>query len=162
MANNKKFKPENILTADELKLVSLLIKLLKPFCIVTQQFSKNSALLSCVIRRAAAWKRFFNNKTKSYSSESSFTNLESLAERIEEAFERRLYSINNSLRINLHDNNLFLLTTAIDPKYKLNFFPENHKNKVKRLLKIDVKNHSFRKPCQSVKVSPVPPKKPKA
>ena len=56
-------------------------------------------------------------------SESSFTTLESLAESIEEAFERRLYSTNNSKQINLHDNDLFLLTTGIDLSYKLNSFP---------------------------------------
>ena len=96
MANNKNFKPENILTADEWKLVCLFIKLLEPFYIVTQQCSKNNALLSSVIRRAAALKRFFNHKTNSNLSESSFTTLESLVESIEEAFERRLYSTNNS------------------------------------------------------------------
>ena len=127
MANNNNFKPENILTADEWKLVSLLIELLKPFYIVTQQCSKNNALLSSVIRRAAALKRFFNHKTNSNLSESSFTTLESLAESKEEAFKIRFYSINNSSQINLYDNNLFLLTTAIDPRYKLNFFPENLK-----------------------------------
>ena len=95
MANNK-FKPENILTADELKLLSLLIELLKPFYIVTQQCSKKNALLSSVVRRAAALKRFFYHKTNSNLSESSFTTLESLAESIEEAFERRLYFTNNS------------------------------------------------------------------
>ena len=79
--------------------------------------------------------------------------MESLAESIEEAFERRLYSTNNSKQINLHDNDLFLLTTGIDLSYKLNFFPENLKNKVKRLLKSEVKNHSCRETCQSVEVS---------
>ena len=96
MANNNNFKPQNILTADEWKLISLLIELLKLFYIVTQQCSKNNALLSSVIRRAAALKRYFNHKTNSNLSESSFTTLESLAESIEEAFERRLYSTNNS------------------------------------------------------------------
>ena len=57
---------------------------------------------------------------------------------------------------------MILLTTAIDPRYKLNFFPENLKNKVKRQLKSEVKNHSCRETCQSVEVSLVPPKKPKA
>ena len=57
---------------------------------------------------------------------------------------------------------MILLTTAIDPRYKLNFFPENLKNKVKRLLKSEVKNHSCRETCQSVEVSLVPPEKPKA
>ena len=119
-------------------------------------------MLSSVIRRAAALKRFFNHKTNSNLSESSFTTLESLAESIEEAFERRLYSTNNSKQINLHDNDLFLLTTGIDLSYKLNFFPENLKNKVKRLLKSEVKNHSCRETCKSVEVSLVLPKKLKA
>ena len=96
VANNNNFKPQNILTADEWKLVSLFIELLKPFYIVTQQCSKNNALLSSVIRRAAALKRFFYHKTNSNLSESSFTTLESLVVSIEEAFERRLYSTNNS------------------------------------------------------------------
>ena len=67
----------------------------------------------------------------------------------------------NSSRINLHDNNLFLIRTVIDPKYKLSFFPENLKSKVKKLLKSEVKNHSYRETCQSVEVFLVPPKKPK-
>ena len=61
MANNKNFTPENILIADEWKLVSLLIELLEPFYIVTQQCSKNNALLSSVIRHAAALKRYLNH-----------------------------------------------------------------------------------------------------
>ena len=42
VANNKNFKPKNIHTADELKLVSLLIELLEPFYVVTQQCSKTT------------------------------------------------------------------------------------------------------------------------
>ena len=57
---------------------------------------------------------------------------------------------------------MFLLTTAIDPRYKLNFFPKNLKNKVKRLLKSEVKNHSCRETCKIVEVSLVLPEKPKA
>ena len=159
VANNNNFKPQNILTADEWKLVSLLIELLEPFYIVTQQCSKNNALLSSVIPHAAVLKKFYNHKANITSSESSFTTLQSLAESIEEAFERRLYSTNNSTRINLLDNNLFLLSTVIDPRYKLKFFPENLINKVKRLLKSEVKSHSCRETRQSVEE---PPKKPKA
>ena len=85
-----------------------------------------------------------------------------MAESIDEAFKRRLYSTNNSSQINLHNNNLILLTTSTNPRYRLNFFPENLKNKVRRLLKSEVKNHSCRETCQSVKVSLVPPNKPKA
>ena len=69
-ANNNKFKPENILTADKWKVVSLLIELLKPIYIVTRQCSKNNASLSSVIRRAAALKRFFYRKTNSNLIES--------------------------------------------------------------------------------------------
>ena len=57
---------------------------------------------------------------------------------------------------------MFLLTTTIDPRYKLNFFPENLKSKVKRLLKSEVKFHSCRETRQSVEVSLVPTEKPKA
>ena len=57
---------------------------------------------------------------------------------------------------------MFLFNTAIDLRYKLYFFSENLKNKVNRLLKSEVKNHSCRETCQSVEVSLVPPKKPKA
>ena len=39
---------------------------------------------------------------------------------------------------------------AIDPRYKLNFFPETLKNTVKRLLKSEVKNLGCRETCQSV------------
>ena len=66
------------------------------------------------------------------------------------------------ITVNLHVNNLILLTTGIDLSYKLNFFPENLKNKVKRLLKSEVKNRSCRETCQSVEVSIVLPEKPKA
>ena len=54
VANNNNFKPENILTADKWKLVSLLIEVLEPFYVVTQQCSKNNALLLSVIPHAAA------------------------------------------------------------------------------------------------------------
>ena len=119
VANNNNFKPENILSADVWKLVSLLIELLEPFFVVTQQCSKNNALLLSVIPHAAAYIGY--HKANSTLSESSFTILESLAESIKEAFERRFYSTNNSSQIYFHGNNLFLVTTAIDPRYKLNF-----------------------------------------
>ena len=56
---------------------------------------------------------------------------------------------------------MFLLATGIDPRYKLNFFPENLISKVKRLLKSKVKIYS-RETCQSVQFSLVQPKKPEA
>ena len=41
------------------------------------------------------------------------------------------------------------------------FFPENLKNKVKRLLKSELRNNSCCETCQNYEVSLVPPKKPK-
>ena len=66
--NNNNFKPKNILTADKWKLISLLIELLEPFNIVTQQCRKSNALLSSVIPHAKALKRFFNHKANSTTS----------------------------------------------------------------------------------------------
>ena len=160
VANNN-FKPENVLTADEWKLVSLLNELLEPFYIVTQKCSKNNALLSSVIPHAAVLKKFFNHKANSPPGpdQSSST---TLAENIEEAFERRFYTTNNSSRINLHDNDLFLLTTAVDPRYRLDFFSDNLRQKVVRILKSQVKNHSCRETGQSGQVPLIPLNKPKA
>ena len=113
---------------------SLLVELLEPFYIVIQQCYKNNALLSSVNPHATALKKFFNHKTNSNSSKSSFTTLERLAESIEEAFERRLYSINNSSQIDLQDNNLFSLTTANDQGYNLNFSLKISKIRLKDYL----------------------------
>ena len=85
-----------------------------------------------------------------------------MAENIDKSFEKTFYTTNNSTRINLHDNDLFLLTTAVDPRYRLDFFPANLKQKVVRLLKSQVKNHSCRETGQSGQVPLVPPNKPKA
>ena len=85
-----------------------------------------------------------------------------MAENIEETFERMFFTTNNSTRINLHDNNFFILTTAVDPRYRLDFFPANLKLKVLRLLKWQVKNHCCRETGQSGQVPLVPPKKRKA
>ena len=74
-----KFKPKNILTADEWKLNSLFNKLLEPSYIETQQSSKNKTLLSSVIRHAAVLKRFFNHKAYSPPGQSSSTTLATLA-----------------------------------------------------------------------------------
>ena len=118
VANNK-LKPENILTADECKLVSLLNELLEPFHIVTPKCSKNYALLSSVISHAAILKKVFNHKTNSPPAldQSSST---TLAESIEEAFERSFYT-SNSTRINLHDNDLFLLQQLLIHDIELTF-----------------------------------------
>ena len=89
------------------------------------------------------------------------TTLANLAESIEETFEKRFYATNNSTRITLHDNDLFLLTTAVDPRYRLDFFPANPKQKVVRLMKSELKNHSCCKTGQSGLVPLVPPNKPK-
>ena len=62
-----------------------------------------------------------------------------LVEDIKEAFEKRFYATNNSTRINLHDNFLILLTTAVNLRYRLDFFPANLKQKAVRLLISELK-----------------------
>ena len=62
-----------------------------------------------------------------------------LVEDIKEAFEKRFYTTNNSTRINLHDNFLILLTTAVNLRYRLDFFPANLKQKAVRLLISELK-----------------------
>ena len=121
-------------------------------------------MLSSVIPHAAVLKKFFNHKANNIPGldQSSCTTLATLAENIEEVFEIRFYTTNNSSRINLHDNDLFLLTTAVDPRYRLDFFPDNLKQKVVRLLKSQVKNHSCRETGQSGQVPLIPPNNPKA
>ena len=54
---------------------------------------------------------------------------------------------------------MFLLTTAVDPRYRLEFFPDYLKQNVVRLMKSEVKSHSCRETSQ---VPLVPPNKPKA
>ena len=60
------------------------------------------------------------------------------------------------------DNDLFLLTTAVNLRYLLVFFPANIKQKVVRLLKSQVKNHKCRDTGQSGQVPLLPPNNPKA
>ena len=65
MANNK-FKPKNVLTAYEWKLVSFLNKLLKPFFVVAQQFSKKKKRIAVKCNTyAAVLRKFFNHKANS-------------------------------------------------------------------------------------------------
>ena len=85
-----------------------------------------------------------------------------MAEGIKEAFKRRFYTTNNSIRINLFDNDLFLLTTAVVPWYQFDIFPANLKQEVIRLLKSKEKNYSCCETGQSVQAPLVLPNKPKA
>ena len=82
------------------------------FC-VTKEYSKNNALLSSVIPHAKLMTEFIN---LSEISEKVSNVCETLAKNIREAFERRFY-INNNL--NLNNNELMLVTTAVDPRYRL-------------------------------------------
>ena len=161
VANNNKFNIDNILTADEWKLISNLNELLEPFYVVTQQCSRNNALLSSVIPHAPVLKKFFYHKANNPPGQSGSTTLATLAGNIVNAFEIRFYTTNNSTRLNLHDNDLFLLTTVVDPRYRLDFFPGNLKKEVVKLLKSKVKNHSCRETGQSGQVPVVQPNKPK-
>ena len=103
-----------------------------------------------------------NYKSNSPPGQSSSTSLATLAEGIKEAFKRRFYTTNNSIRINLFDNDLFLLTTAVVPWYQFDIFPANLKQEVIRLLKSKEKNYSCCETGQSVQAPLVLPNKPKA
>ena len=74
-----------------------------------------------MIPHAAVMKKFFSHKANSPQGESKSTTLATLAENIEEVFERRFYTTINSTRINLYDNDFLLRTTAVDPRIDLTF-----------------------------------------
>ena len=64
---------------------------------------------------------------------------------------------------NLHNNDLFLTTTAVDLRSRLDFFSANLKQRGVRLLKSEVKKkHSLRETCQSGQILLVTPNKLKA
>ena len=102
--------------------------------------------------QAAVLKKFFNHKANSPPGQSSST---TLADYVEDAFKRRFYTSNVSTRINLHGKNL--LTTAVDPRYRFDFFPDNLKQKFVRLLKSEVKNYSCHETGKRGQVFLVPP-----
>ena len=83
-----------------------------------------------------------------------------LSKNIGEACERRFYTNNNNL--NMNDNKLLLVTTAVDPRYRLSAFPSYLKNNVKELLKLEVKKHICFKADQSSDSPTLPPEKPKS
>ena len=65
---------------------------------------------------------------------------------MEEAYGNRLYSTSSDL--NLNDNSLLLITMAVDPRYRLSVFLFELKEKVKKLLQMEVKKHSRREANQ--------------
>ena len=82
-----------------------------------------------------------------------------LAKKIGEACKRRFYTNNNNL--NLNDNKLLLVTTAVDPRYRLSAFPSYLKNNVKEQLKLNVKKHICFEANQSGDSPILPPEKSK-
>ena len=58
-------------------------------------------------------------------------------------------------------NKLLLVTTAVDPRYRLYAFPSYLKNDVKEQLKINVKNHISFEADQKGESYILPPEKPK-
>jgi len=69
-----------------------------------------------------------------------------------------LYQNNN---LNLNDNKLLLVTTAVDKRYQLSAFPSYLKNNVKEQLKLNVKKHICFEANQGGDSSILPPEKPK-
>ena len=60
--------------------------------------------------------------------------------------EKRFYS--TTATFNLIDNNLLLVTTAVDPRYRLSVFPSELKENVEKLLQMEVKKYSRREARQ--------------
>ena len=83
--------------------------------------------MSRLYPHAALLQKYYNHKAA--PSQSISTTIAFLVENIKATFEKRFYT-NNSTRIYLNDNDLFLLTTAVDPRYGLDFLPANLKQKV--------------------------------
>ena len=82
-----------------------------------------------------------------------------LAKNIVGACERRFYTINNNL--NMNDNKLMLVTTAVDSRYRLYVFPSYLKNYVKEQFKSNIKKHICFEANQSGDSSILPPEKSK-
>ena len=121
---------------------------------VTKECSKNNALLSSIIPHAKLLTKFVNYYE---SSEKASDVCKILAKNIGEACVRRFYTNNNNL--NMNDNKLLLVTTAVDPRYRLSAFPSYLKNNVKELLKLEVKKHICFKADQSSEFPTLPPEK---
>ena len=61
----------------------------------------------------------------------------------------------------MNDYKLLLVTTAVDPRYRLSAFPSYLKNNVKEQLKFNVKNHFYFGAEQKGDSPILPPEKPK-
>ena len=92
----------------------------------------------------------------------SFTILATSAENIEKAFKRRFYATNNSTQKTFIIVTCFYSQKLLIHSNYLTFSLLIFKQKVVRLLKSQVKNHSCRESSQSGQVSLGPPNKPKA
>ena len=122
-------------------LASLTCELLEPFYMVSWQCSKNNALLTSLISNAAVLRNSYNNIAESPPGQSNYTTME---KNIKKAFEKTSYTTKISTLLNLHHYVLLLLTLAFDPRYGIDLFLSNLRQKVLRLLKWEVKKHSCR------------------
>ena len=62
---------------------------------------------------------FFNFKANSPTDQNSFKTLATLVKNIEKLFKRKFCTTKNKSHLNNHDNSLLLVTTAVDPRYRL-------------------------------------------
>ena len=101
-----------------------------------KECSKNNTLLSSVIPHAKSLIKMVNF----YENSDEVWNVcKALAKNIGGACEGGFDISNNNL--NLNDIKLVLVTTAVDPWYRLFAFPSYLENNVKEQLKSNVKKH---------------------
>ena len=119
---------DSLITAEEWQLVNSYKKKYYStartfFC--NEKSCKNNALLPSVIPHARSLTKFVN-----FYKNSEVSNLcKTLAKNLGEACERRFYTDNNNL--NLNNNKLLLVITAVDLRYRLSAFSSYLKNNVK-------------------------------
>ena len=95
-----------------------------------------------------------------YKNSKELSNVcKTLAKSIGEACERRFYTNNENL--NSNDNKLLLVTTAVDPRYRLSAFLSYLKNNAKEQLKLNVKKYICFEAHQVCNSSILPPEIPK-
>lgn len=113
-----------ILSSYEWNLVEKLLHILQPFYEITKQVSSEMSCLSDVIPHVIALERYLlkpGNDSGIQTTKKSFQN----------ALKKRLLSQDN---LNILEEKNYVLSTALDPRYKLKYMKEERKTVEKWLL----------------------------